>query len=183
MQKLNIPHNSITKELDTGTHEIEYELAGYSTIEFNITVVGGQDKTYHKTMTAAKPKFTTFGYVMVSPTAGKPGDIINVPISIRNNGNLAAPADVRGSLDGVMLPAKTTPSIAIGATITYKYAFSVPDTSAGKKALKIEVLYDDVVHITKDLFFTVVKATALITFDTTPKGAKVYVDGTYIGIT
>ena len=183
MQRLGGAHNSITKEFDAGERSIKYSLTGYEDVEFDITVIGGEDKTYHKTLTAAKPKFALYGYLRISPSSGKSGDTIFVSMSIQNKGNLTAPADVRGSLDGGTLAIKNTPSIPIGGTINYKYSFIVPDIGSGRKTIKIELLYKGVLHDSEMISLTVEKETALITFDSTPKGAKVYVDNVYIGTT
>lgn len=183
MQRLGISHNSITKELDAGKRSIKYSLTGYKDIAFDITVAGGEDKTYHKTLTAVKPRFDLLGYLTISPSSGKSGDTVVVSMTIKNNGNLAAPADVRGSLDGDTLAIKSSPSIPIGGSTSYKYIFVVPDISSGKKTIKIELLYKGALHDSGTISFTIKKETAMITFDTTPKGAKVYVDNVYIGTT
>lgn len=182
-QGLGKDHNSITKKLDTGKHSIKFALAGYEDIKFDITVVGGEDKTYHKTLTATKPKFTFSGYILLSPTSGKPGDTINASMSIKNDGNLAAPADVRGLLGQGLLAIKSTPSIAIGGSINYIYSFIVPSIPSGTKTIKIELLYKGDLHDSETVSLTVKEETASITFDSTPKGCSVYVDDTYIGTT
>jgi len=175
---------SLTKELSAGTHHIKYSLDGYETIEFDITVVGGQTKTYHKTLMASAPEFIILGYLTVSPTQGKAGDSATATFTIKNTGNGAGVADVRGYLAGVDLGLKSAGNINPGKSLEFEYTFTVPDgVSAGSVALKVEVLYKGSVHATKSVSFTVTKDTASITFDSSPKGVKVYVDGTLIGTT
>ena len=183
MERLGILHNSITKELSAGKHSIKYSLTGYEDIVFDITVVDGKSETYHKTLTAVKPNFELIGYITISPTTAKSGDNVVVSMTIKNSGNLAAPADVRGSIDGGTIAIKRTPSIAIGGAITYKYSFIVPSIASGKKTIKIELLYKGVLHYSGTVSLTIEKETAMITFDSTPKGCSVYVDGVYIGTT
>ena len=181
---------ALTKELQAGTRKIRYELAGYETVEFDITVVGGQTKTHHKTLTASAPEFIilgfiTLGYLTVSPTQGKAGDSATATFTIQNRGNGAGVADVRGYLAGVDLGLKSAGNINPGKSLEFKYAFTVPaGVSAGSVALKVEVLYKGSVHAEKSVSFTVTKDTASITFSTSPEhGVSVYVDGVKIGVT
>ena len=174
----------ITKELSAGTHEIRYELAGYETVEFDITVVSGQPKTHHKTLTASAPEFIILGYLTVSPTQGRAGDSATATFTIKNAGNGAGVADVRGYLAGVDLGVKSAGNINPGNSIEVDYPFTVPaGISAGSVALKVEVLYKGSVHAEKSVSFTVKKDTASITFSSEPKGCSVYVDGVKIGVT
>jgi hypothetical protein len=176
---------ALTKELQAGTRKIRYELAGYEPVEFDITVVGGQTKTHHKTLTASAPEFTILGYLTVSPTQGKAGDSATATFTINNRGNGAGTADVRGYLAGVDLGLKSAGNINPGKSIEFKYAFTVPaGVSAGSAALKVEVLYKGSVHAEKSVSFTVKKDTASITFSSEPAhGVSVFVDGVLIGKT
>ena len=176
---------ALTKELSAGTHNIKYSLDGFEDISFDITVVGGQTKTYHKTLTASAPEFIILGYLTVSPTQGKAGDSATATFTINNRGNGAGTADVRGYLAGVDLGLKSAGNINPGKSIEFKYAFTVPaGVSAGSAALKVEVLYKGSVHAEKSVSFTVTKDTASITFSTSPEhGVSVYVDGVKIGVT
>lgn len=176
---------SITKKLKAGTHEIRYEIAGYESVEFDITVVGGQAKTYHKTLTASPPDFIILGLLNVLPTQGGAGDSATVTFTINNRGNGAGVADVRGYLAGVDLGLKSAGNINPGKSIKFDYTFAVPTgVSVGSVALKVEVLYKGSVHAEKSVPFTVKKDTASITFSTSPEhGVSVYVDGVKIGVT
>ena len=51
--------NSIKKEIDAGKHGIKYILLDYRDEEFDITVVSGEDKEYHKTLTPIAPEGKT----------------------------------------------------------------------------------------------------------------------------
>lgn len=50
LKKMSDFLHSILKELDPGTYHIKYVLDGHEDIEFDITVVGGVPKTYHKSL-------------------------------------------------------------------------------------------------------------------------------------
>ena len=176
---------ALTKELQAGTRKIRYELAGYESVEFNITVVGGQTKTHHKTLTASAPEFSILGYLNVSPKQGKAGDSATATLTIQNRGNGAGVADVRGYLAGVDLGLKSAGNINPGKSLEFEYAFTVPaGVSAGSVALKVEVLYKGSVDAEKSVSFTVTKATASIVFSSKPEhGVHVFVDGVEIGVT
>lgn len=188
MQSLGIQHNSITKNIAAGAHHIKYSLDKYAPVEFDITVVGGQPKTYHKTLMKQEAEFAITS-ISLSESEGSAGDSITAYLRIKNNGNLAAPTDVWGVLKSglkvIESGKSTTPSIGVGATISYNYVFSVPDITAGTGELSISVgILGVSVDDTRKVTFVVKPATGRITFSTTPEhGVSVYVDGVKIGVT
>ena len=174
---------SLTKELCAGTHKIRYELAEHETIEFTITVVAGQPKTYHKTLTKQEPDFS-ITTIQLSPQEGNIGDSITAYMKIKNSGNISAVADVWGFLDSTPLPKLKTTTISIGSTITFNYAFTVPNIATGSKELTISVGRMGIsVDDTKKIPFTIKAKTVPITFSSAPTGVSVYIDGVLIGKT
>lgn len=177
-------HNSITQELEEGNYTVRYELTGYLPIEFEITVVQDVPATYHETLVATTSAMGIeyYGTSLLETHEVQKGGTVKAIYYIKNNGNTAAGAWSKIYVDGTQVGSHTTTNINPGET--WLDEFTLNTNTVGVYNVTLEVGPDG--GATSDTAldsYTVLPGTAMITFDTTPKGASVYLNGTLIGTT
>ena len=178
-------HNSITQELEEGLYSVRYELAGYLPVEFDITVVQDVPATYHETLTAISSAMSIeyYGSALLETHEVPKGGVVKAMFYVRNNGNTAAGAWSKIYVEGTQVGSQhTTPNINPGDT--WLDEFTLNTSTVGTFSVSVEVgPQGEAASDTAADSYTVTLGTAAITFDTKPKGASVYLNGTLIGTT
>lgn len=178
----------LTVEVDPGTHTIRIERDGYFTIQFDVTVEAG--KTYNISRTLIPENAFTIVSITSTPTEPAEGEEVTLTVTVRNNTGQARDCKVSITQPDFDFSQEVTiPNVLPGTTVRGTAKFAAP--ASGKYDFKVKAMVYVEEHVdgagwyvTDEKTFTLEvspkKATIVIT--TTPPGARIFVDGNFVGM-